>query len=181
MYITLLLLQVLYYSLFLEQLHKATRPCSLMQKCLMVKVYLRMTKPTRGMSPKLHISGCLACFLSNIPARLSTQMEIHLLPAPSSLFFLFYSQLHPTPPSSLFASRSPVPHCVLIRQFILFLWVPSTICGCHSQSPCQGSIPSHDLDDQPHQCCSVNPLPHIFLSPKARFLNFALFFCHMQM
>lgn len=128
------------------------------------------------MSPKLHLRGCLACFLSDIPARLSTQMEIHLLPAPSWLFFLFYSQAHPIPLRSLSASRSPVPRCVLIRQFILFLWVPSTICGCHSQSPCQRSIPSHDLDARPHQCCSVNPLPHIFFFPKARFVIVTFFF-----
>lgn len=127
------------------------------------------------MSPKLHLNGCLAYFFSDIPARLSTQMEIHLLPAPSWLFFFFYSQPHPTPLRSLSASRGPVSRCVLIRQFILFLWVLSTICGCHSQSPCQGSIPSHDLDAQPHQGCSVNPLPHIFFFPKARFLIFTFF------
>lgn len=127
------------------------------------------------MSPKLHLSDCLACFLSDIPARLSTQMEIHLLPAPSWLFFHFYSQPHPTPLRSLSASRSPVPRCVLIRQFILFLWVLSTICGCHSQSPCQGSIPRQDLDARPDQCCSVNPLLHIFFFPKARFLFFTFF------
>lgn len=136
------------------------------------------------MSPKLHLSGGLACSLSDILACLSTQMEIHLLPAPTWLFFLFYSQPHPTPLRSLSASRSPVPRCVLIRQFILFLWVPSTICGCRSQAPCQGSIPSHDLDARPHRCCSVNPHPCIFFFPKEKFLIFTFFFSpvqHMQM
>lgn len=47
------------------------------------KVYLRKTKPVRGMSPKLHHSGCLPCFPSDTLARLSPQMETHLLPAPS--------------------------------------------------------------------------------------------------
>lgn len=128
------------------------------------------------MSPKLHLRGCLACFLSDIPARLSTQMEIHLLPAPSWLFFLFYSQAHPIPLRSLSASRSPVPRCVLIRQFILFLWVPSTICGCHSQSPCQRSIPSHDLDAWPHQCCSVNPSLIFSFSPRQGSWSLHFFF-----
>lgn len=67
--------------------------------------------------------------------------------------------LPPPPPlKSLSASGSPVPHCTLIRQFILFLWAPSSICGCHSQSPRRGSIPSRDLDTQPCQRCSINTL-----------------------
>lgn len=66
----------------------------------------------------------------------------------------------PAPPFSLKsppASRSPVPHRALIRQFILFLWAPSSICGCDSQSPHRGSIPNRDLDAQPCQHCSINP------------------------
>lgn len=91
----------------------------------------------------------------------------------------------PSPPSlkSLSASRSPVPHRALIRQFILFLWAPSSICGCDSQSPRRGSIPSRDLDTQPCQRCSINPPlsplscdffarkvlgPYILLFPHAR-------------
>lgn len=70
-----------------------------------LKVFLQRGKPTRGIRPKQHLSGCLACFLAAIPARLWTQMEIHLLPVPSWLVFLFYSHLLAPPPPP---SQEPV-------------------------------------------------------------------------
>lgn len=142
-----------------------------------LKVFLQRGKPTRGIRPKQHLSGCLACFLAAIPARLWTQMEIHLLPVPSWLVFLFYSHLLAPPLKSLSASRSPVPHRALIRQFILFLWAPSSICGCDSQSPRRRSIPSRDLDTQPCQHCSINPFPlsHVNFSHVRRLV---LTLCH---
>lgn len=59
------------------------------------------------MRPRLHLSGCLACFLTDIPTRLWTQMEIHLLPVPSWLVFLFYSHLLAPPSQELVCQRKP--------------------------------------------------------------------------
>lgn len=86
------------------------------------------------MSSKLHLSGCLACSLSDIPARLWTQMEIHLLPAPSWLLFLFYSHPHPRPSQELVCQQKS---CTSLRAYqtvypfpvgaVHHLWLSQTI------------------------------------------------------
>lgn len=95
------------------------------------------------MSPKLHLSGCLACSLSDIPACLWTQMEIHLLPAPSWLLFLFYSHPHPHPSQELVCQQKS---CTSLRAYqtvypfpvgaVHHLWLSQTIATprVHSKS-----------------------------------------------
>lgn len=116
------------------------------------------------MSPKLHLSGCLACFLSDIPARLSTQMEIHLLLAPPWLFFFSFSIPNPIPPLSGACLPAEVLYLAACLSDSL-----SFSCGCsppsvavtanrHAIGPFQLMILSLGLN----YCCSVNPLPHSF-------------------
>lgn len=63
--------------------------------------FLQRGEATRGFRPKLNLGGRLACSLTVVPAHFWTQMEIHLLPVPSWLVFLFCSHrtfLTPPPP-----------------------------------------------------------------------------------
>lgn len=113
------------------------------------------------MRAKLHLSGRFGLFSRRYPCSpLNTDGDSSVACSllTSSPPFLFPSTPLPLSLKSLSASRSPVPYRALIRQFILFLWAPSSICGCDSQSPRRGSIPSRDLDTQLRQHCSIIPL-----------------------
>lgn len=136
--------------------------------------YLRRAEPTRGMGPKWHLRGCLARFLPDIPTR-----HLHRWRFICCLFpldsFSFSIPIFPTPPSSqeLVCQQQPCtsPHAYqTVYPFFFPLWAPSSICGCHSQSPRWGSIPSRDLDTQPCQHHYINYLA-CFTLPSAMHNN----------
>lgn len=113
-------------------------------------------------------------FSPRYPDTPPTQMEIHLLSVPSWLVFLFYSHL--SRPALLSRACLPAEALYLAARlsdslsFFFPLWAPSSICGCHSQSPRWGSIPSRDLDTQPCQHHYINYLA-CFTLPSAMHNN----------
>lgn len=174
MYITLLLLQVSYYSSFLEQLHKAAQSCSFLQKCLMAILSnthkVNVEKFTFG-GQNLHEGWAQSCtsvavwLVFSVISPLASQHRWRficcLLPLDS---FFPFSIPNPIPPLSGACLPAEVLYLAACLSDSL-----SYSCGCcppsvaitanrHAIGPFQLMILLLGLN----HCCSVNPLPHIF-------------------